>query len=248
MYSNMPVLDVISYNTKRHEVYAKLFDEVKKDMENVGNQIKKKIDKGMIPNVDFTTVIREGIPEDEIGKLSDEIKPILIIMGTRGKDRKEQDLIGSVTAEIIERSSAPILAIPEKEKFDRFSNVRNIIYATNFGNNDLIAFDKMLKLLEPYKFKVFLVHIQPKSDVWNEVKLAGIKEYFKKHYPDLETEIALIEDSNILEGLDKFVMEHNIDLISLNSYKRNIFARLFNPSIARKMIFHAQTSMLILHS
>ena len=169
-------------------------------------------------------------------------------MGTRGKDRKEQDLIGSVTAEIIERSSAPILAIPEDEVFEKFADVKNIAYATNFGPNDLLAFDKMINMLKPYSFKVYLVHIQRNTDAWNEIKLAGIQEYFKKQYPNLETEYALIKDSNILEGLDKFVEEKNIDVISLNSYKRNIFSRLFNPSIARKMVFHAQTPMLIMHS
>lgn len=247
MYNNVPIFDVVTYK-KAEDTAVKLLDKAKVDMSNITNLINKKIASGSIPNVKFSTIIKEGIPEEEIGKVCDEIRPIIIVMGTRGKDRKEQDLIGSVTAEIIERSSAPILAIPEDEVFEKFADVKNIAYATNFGPNDLLAFDKMINMLKPYSFKVYLVHIQRNTDAWNEIKLAGIQEYFKKQYPNLETEYALIKDSNILEGLDKFVEEKNIDVISLNSYKRNIFSRLFNPSIARKMVFHAQTPMLIMHS
>ena len=38
-------------------------------------------------------------------------------MGTRGKSQKDIDLIGSVTAEIIDRSRTAVLAIPENTPF-----------------------------------------------------------------------------------------------------------------------------------
>lgn len=45
-------------------------------------------------------------------------------MGTRGKNQKDIDLIGSVTAEIIERSHTTVLAIPENTPFNRFNEVK----------------------------------------------------------------------------------------------------------------------------
>ena len=47
-------------------------------------------------------------------------------------------------------------------------------------------------------------------------------------------------------GTFRPVKEENIDVICITNYKRNIFARLFNPSIARKMIFHANTPILVI--
>ena len=43
------------------------------------------------------------------------------------------------------------------------------------------------------------------------------------------------------------IKDNQIDIIALTSYKRNIFARLFNPSIARKMIFHSDTPLLVMN-
>ena len=44
-----------------------------------------------------------------------------------------------------------------------------------------------------------------------------------------------------------YIKDNQIDIITLTSYKRNIFARLFNPSIARKMIFHSDTPLLVIN-
>ena len=38
-----------------------------------------------------------------------------------------------------------------------------------------------------------------------------------------------------------------IGSVKFASYKRNIFSRLFNPGIARKMIFHSDTPLLVIY-
>jgi nucleotide-binding universal stress UspA family protein len=48
------------------------------------------------------------------------------------------------------------------------------------------------------------------------------------------------------EALDKLVEELKIDMISLSSSRRNIFARMFNPGIARRMLFHSDTPLLVI--
>ncbi|WP_195647267.1 universal stress protein [Bacteroides ovatus] len=74
------------------------------------------------------------------------------------------------------------------------------------------------------------------------------KEYFHKQYPGLEIHYDVVMNDNLLKGLDQYIKDNHIDIITLTSYKRNIFARLFNPSIARKMIFHSDTPLLVINS
>ena len=57
-------------------------------------------------------------------------------MGTRGKNQKDIDLIGSVTAEVIDRSRTAVLAIPENTPFKQFSEVKRIAFITNFDQRD----------------------------------------------------------------------------------------------------------------
>jgi nucleotide-binding universal stress UspA family protein len=242
----------VSFEINESDTIKKALQKVNNDIEKFKSDIEAKIKSGELPLVNFNHTISEGIPEEEIIRFSKEYKPSVIVMGTRGKNQKDIDLIGSVTAEVIERSAIPVFTIPEDTPFADFSKVKNIAYATNFGQKDLIGFEKMIQFLQPFNFKIYFTHIQQKEDIWNEIKLAGIKEYFKSHYPNLETEYCLIKDKDdkdddILNALDKFVIENKIDIISLNTHKRNIFARLFNPSLSHKMLFHSDTPMLIFH-
>ena len=74
----------------------------------------------------------------------------------------------------------------------------------------------------------------------------GIQEYFKKQYPQLTIDYDMLGGESLLSNLDEYVKEKGIDVLCLSNYKRNVFARLFNPSIARRMIFHSNTPILVI--
>ena len=248
-FGAIPVGDVMSYDMRQEEETIKfVIDKVNKDMEKLTTEIKEKIKNGSLPDVKFKHVLREGIPEEEIIRYSKKHNPTIIIMGTRGKNQKDIDLIGSVTAEIIERSRIPVLAIPEDTAMVNFNYVQNIAYATNFDDKDLIAFEKLMQLMKPFYFKVHFIHSEQKESAWTEVKLKGIKEYFLKFYPEQEIEYHILHGNDILTVFDEFIRKNKIDVFSLTTHKRNIFTRLFNPSIARKMVFHSNTPMLVFHA
>lgn len=72
----------------------------------------------------------------------------------------------------------------------------------------------------------------------------GIPE---EEYPQLEIYYDVVKNDNLLSSLDSYIKSNHIDIITLTSYKRNIFSRLFNPGIARKMIFHSDTPLLVIY-
>ena len=102
--------------------------------------------------------MREGIPEEEILRYAKEQRPKVIIMGTRGKSQKDIDLIGSVTAEIIDRSRTAVLAIPENTPFKEFNEVKRIAFLTNFDQRDLIAFEAFFNTWKSFHFSVSLLN------------------------------------------------------------------------------------------
>lgn len=212
--SSLPYGDVFNYQIGDEESVKTIIQKVHSDLNALSEKIKEKVTSGEFPNVKYSCILREGIPEEEILRYAKEQRPMVIIMGTRGKNQKDIDLIGSVTAEVIDRSRTAVLAIPENTPFKQFSEAKRIAFITNFDQRDLIAF----------------------------------KEYFHKQYPGLEIHYDVVMNDNLLKGLDQYIKDNHIDIITLTSYKRNIFARLFNPSIARKMIFHSDTPLLVINS
>lgn len=225
-----------------------VLDAVHNQLNGLTDRIKEKIGKGEFPDVKYTCLLREGVPEEEILHYARTEKPLIIIMGTRGKGEKEMDLIGSVTAEIIDRSPTFVYAIPKSARQKNFKEIHKVAFITNFDQRDLVAFDSLITTFKDYNFEISFLNLNSDEQkrTWNEIKLAGIKEYFKKQYPQLAIGYSVIPEDNLLGNLDDYVKENQIDVLCISNYKRNVFARLFNPSIARKMLFHTHTPILVI--
>ena len=250
MYAAIFPYSDFNYQTNDEVIAAKnIVGKARKEVNRLSDQIKEQIENKKLPNIPFSCILREGIPEEEILRYAKEQRIQIVIMGTRGKNQKDIDLIGSVTAEVIDRSRAAVLALPEETPFRSIEEVKNVAFITNFDQRDLIAFDSLIKnTIKPLDVKISLLHLADEKDTWDEIKLGGIKEYFKKQYPSIDLKYDIIKNDDLLENLEEYIKQNKIDMITLASYKRNIFSRLFNPSIARKMIFHADTPMLVIHT
>ncbi len=248
--SSLPYSDVFNYQLDDDEMVRTIMQRVHIELNHLSDVIKEKISSGEFPDVKYSCVLREGIPEDEILNYSKEKMPFVIIMGTRGKNQKEIDLLGSVTAEVIDRNRTMVFAIPEDTPFNSFSAVKHVGFITNFDQRDLIAFDTFFNNWNIFKFSVSLIYLADQKnidDAKSKIKLDGIKEYFTKHYPNLDIQYDIVAYDDTLLSFDDYISKNKIDVITIVSYKRNIFARLFNPSIARKMIFHTDTPLLVIN-
>ncbi|MDH6303820.1 nucleotide-binding universal stress UspA family protein [Parabacteroides sp. PF5-5] len=244
----IPFGDTLAYQVNEEDSVQNILKRVKTDMENICTMINRKMKSGELPEVKYDYTLREGLPEEEILSYSKEYHPTLIVMGTRGKNQKDMDLIGSVTGEIIEINKVPVLAIPENVPFEDLRKAKQIAFATSFNQRDLVAFDTFMDLMKGFDIKIHLFNISTSKDEWNEIRLSGIKDYFAKQYPKADIAYTVLDDGDLLLSIEKFVRDKQIDLIALTTHRRNILARMFNPGIARKMLFHTDTPLLVLHS
>ena len=225
-----------------------MLDNVHQRLKDMTDKIDKLMADGEIPTVKYTCLLREGIPEEEILAFAREESPLMIVMGTRGENMPEYGLMGSVTAEVIERSPVFVYSIPEEAGLTNFKEIHKVAFITNFDQRDLIAFDSLITTFKDYNFEIYFIHLNSNEErrTWNEIKLSGIKEYFHKQYPDLAINYSLVTEDSFFNNLDDYVKKECIDVLCVSNYKRNVFARLFNPSIAKKMIFHSRTPILVI--
>ncbi|WP_018109834.1 universal stress protein [Bacteroides propionicifaciens] len=248
--ASLPNGDIFNYQKQGFDRETHIIHkQVKEKLEQLTNQIESKIATGEFPKIDYDKKLREGIPEEEIVRYARKHRVNLVIMGTRGSNQKKIDLIGSVTAEVIDRCRTTVFAIPENIPYHTFDKIKKIAFLTDFDNRDLIALDKLLQNDFPLNNPdISLVHISDGHNEWDQIELGGIKEYILNKYKDIKVDYQIIkEDEDFADAISGFITEHRVDVICLSSYRRNIFARLFNPSIARKMVFHSDTPLLIIN-
>ncbi|MDD4107213.1 MAG: universal stress protein [Prolixibacteraceae bacterium] len=243
---SVPYADVYVYDSS---LITRMDDAETTANENFSNFITSLvagIGEGKWETVETEFIIKSGYPDEDILAYAHENGSELIVMGTGGT---AGTVLGSVTADIIYNARVPVLVIPEKSPDKEVQDFRRVLYATNFDEKDFVVMEKLTGFLKPFDVKVFCVHVGKKdSSDWVKAKLEGMKDVLKSTYSEKYFDCRLIVGDDILQALEKFIDEEDIDIISLTTHKRNMISRLFNPSIARKMVFHTKTPLLIFHA
>ena len=106
-----------------------------------------------VPNkVSYRIVVKKGVPETKIAQYAEKQQAFLIVMCTRTNEKKIQDLIGSVTSEVMRITERPVLAIPEAFASDDVTTLNKIAYASSLkSDNDLEHID-LLSTIFPIEF------------------------------------------------------------------------------------------------
>lgn len=245
---NFPYGDFTALLPQIQEASQQEAGKAEQQMTELSKEIDAKMADGSLPQVTYRTTIRDGIPADEILRYAKRNLPAIIIMGTRGKTEDSDYIVGSVAAEIIDRAQAPVLVVPEKIAIDDLMQVKHVGVATSFDQRDLVLFDQMMQLMKPLAPEYRLFNVSRSEGKWGDVQLQAIQEYNKQQYPEAHIEWTKLSEGELYAALEEFVANHQVELIVVNTYKRRVLAKLFNPTMARRMLFHAGTPILVMHS
>ncbi len=86
----------------------------KEDMAiEIKNEVQKEIDEGIRfeHTLNVNIVVREGIPYDQIIKVSHEKSVDFIVMGTRGHTGLEEMFLGGVASKVSRRADCPVFLV-----------------------------------------------------------------------------------------------------------------------------------------
>lgn len=216
-----------------------------KQMSDFEAQIREKIKDGVIPPASFTSEITEGLPEEVINDYAKAHHPLLIVMGTRGTDKQSRDMLGSVTAEVLDTCRSCVFTIPESLRFKTPDNIREVVYFASSKQQDILALDALYRLFPTVSLSVTLLAIPSrKKPQGDSAALANLMEYCKENYPAYTFKTASLSLSHEIEDFNGLDNKSQVDMIVVPTPKKNIFARLFNPTLAHKLLFHADIPML----
>lgn len=215
------------------------------------SKFKKTVDKacaeGVVPKVKFSTMLMEGIPEQVIQEYCRQNKPLMIVMATRGKDQKESDLVGSVTAEVIDSCRVPILTVPDNYSPRGVDRIKNILIFCNFANFELITIRGLMRMFNYPACNIWLVPANDSSSNKNvRIKLDKLKTYLTEVYPTANFCDGFLEKDYFDSNVRRIIEDNNIDMIIVPNKKSNAISRFFRPTLAHKILFERDLPLLVI--
>ncbi|MDY0103865.1 MAG: universal stress protein [Lentimicrobium sp.] len=249
-----PVIDMAPFDTS-HAYQINLINylheaeqHARHQLVQLSKELKNTVKKNK-SNIKITYSLANGIAADEIIEASKKFKPGLIILGSQGIGHQSGSLLGSVTAKIIGKTSAPMLAIPENSKFTGFDNLKNILYATDFDSTDHLALSKLINMLHPFDVNLFVAHISIGiKKPWQKVKMDGLKQTISKEFKNEKVQYDIIVSDDLINGLEMYMRNNAIDAIALTNHNRSVLARFFTPSITKMLLSRVNKPLLVFKS
>ncbi len=247
--SRIQLNDALTFDGEREDIVSRIAaeKEAHRQMEQFSSILLEKIKSGTIPAVKFTSKITEGLPEDSINQFSKANHPLIIVMGTRGADTKERELVGSVTAEVLDTCRYPVFTVPESVTLTDCNELKNIVFLSNFDQEDILALDALFHLLPAMRLNITLVKIPSKKRMpTDNESLNALGTYCRTHYPDHHFSIDTLSMTSIDDDFMRITSKSEVHLISVPNKKKSILARLFNPGIAHRLLFHSDIPMMVI--
>jgi len=189
--------------------------------------------------------IREGSVVSTILAVAEEIGPELVIMGTKGSTGLESAVLGSVAAKVIEKSATPVLAIPQNVPFTGLSK---LAYATDLQKGGPVTAGRILELTAAFGTRVDIVHIFPVKEEPPYVQLDLLRKEIQADELNRTVKYHLHRNDDIQEGLMNFMDASEPDALAMVTKKRNLFKKLIDPSLTRRVAMNASMPLLTFQS
>lgn len=220
--------------------------EADRMMRKLADEVRSAQRQGLLPQLKFAYTVSPGLPEEVIAEYVKSEHPPLVVMATRGRDKRELELIGSVTAEVLDDCRAPIFTVPENYTFCGVRNITKLVMFCNLDRQDILSFDALMRMFGFPEIEVWLVPIAEKFAQPSKVveKTESLCDYLTGNYPTVTFHTAYLAAKDFHAQFSTFALETGMQMIIVPNKRKNIFSRLFNPGIAHRFLFERDIPML----
>ena len=207
-------------------------------------KIKTTIEKlNPVPNkVSYRIVVKKGVPETKIAQYAEKQQAFLIVMCTRTNEKKIQDLIGSVTSEVMRITERPVLAIPESFLSDDVTTLNKIAYASSLKSmHDLEHIDLLSTIFPIDNKSLEIIHSVKESE-----NIAPDGQYVNtlvEAYPSVNiSSKALVYDnqSSASTAITEYITNSEAELIVIKKHHRRALLPLLSTQFALKVMFRTE--------
>ncbi len=205
------------------------------------------IASGSIPRLKYTTRLQQGVPEEAIISYTRTNNPAMVVMATRGRNRKSVQALGSVTAEVLDSCRVPVFTVPENFANVTVRDITRLCFFCNLDDRDILSLQFLMQMFDFPEVDVLLIPIVKQGAQVKE-KLEALRVFLSTNYPMVRFETSVLDakEKEFRSQFENIVEEKKLQLLVVPNRKTNIFARLFKPGIPHRILFERDIPMLAL--
>jgi nucleotide-binding universal stress UspA family protein len=212
-----------------------------KMIEKAKKQLQKMVSDPKFSAVTVNGELRVGNPFHGMRTIIVEQKVDLVVMGTSGRTKLEEMLIGSNTERIIRYAKCPVLTVHKKPVSSDF---KNIVYATSLSPQEEV-FSRIVKRAQQlYNSTLHLVRINTPADFQKDHIVKDYMEKFAKKLQLKNYTINIYNDFSTEDGIIRFADQVDADMIAMATHGRTGFAHVLTGSIAEEVAGHSNRPVL----
>lgn len=243
---SLNIIDAISNEDQRLINDRKQAEVERFEMNRLERRIESLQQEGKVLDVKYTTALQRGVPEEVILDYSRNIKPKLIVMTTRNSHKKAEELVGSVTAEVLDACRVPLFAVPEDYDFPGIRAITRIAFFCSLDKQDILSMQTFMSLFDNPEISITLIPVTGRYGPSTESRLADLTETFRECYPNSLFEYRIFPAANFREDFRNFADTTGLELLIVQNKKKNVFSRLINPGIAHILFYERDMPMIVL--
>lgn len=164
----------------------------------------------------------------------------LVVVGTKGASKLKRLIAGSTTRALVSAATCPVLVIPENAVF---REVRQIVYASDFDENDIAAIKSLVPVSQVFNGKILVVHIFKKV-AEEEAKAASFQRQLMKEVRYLHLSYESLASANVPCSLINYLKLNQADLLVLFEKENTGIAGLFQKNIAKQVVLHTEVPLM----
>lgn len=197
--------------------------------------------RAAVPVIDSIEI---GMPVSTIVQIARRDAIDLVVMGTKGEHSTLRRLLGSVSTGVVRRSTSPVLVVPEEAQF---SPLQSVAYASDLQLKDPFEIWRTLRMLRPFRPDLHLVHVKVRGEGRKPLQLDLLREYLADQEASVHSDVTIIEELDLVTGLDAFTHKVPTDLLVLYKPHETFWHSLFLISESRRLVHFTRVPLLILN-
>ena len=152
--------------------------------------------------------------------------------------------IGTNTLEVIQSTKIPILTVPEKAKNNKVDKIAMAVDLKKIKDPEQLR--PLLEMAKICRASIEFVHVMHPDDQDSTKDRFNQIMFLEKFASQASSNIHIITDTDIIEGLSRYVATEKPDMLAMLSRKHTLFDRLFSESLTNKLSFRSEIPLLVM--